>query len=76
MVDIYMMYNIKVGWVFDVCNILFFGGVGVIIILLFLYIIVGFFVIEVEFVQCSFFIFLKIFIFDVYKYVFLILMFI
>ncbi|MCI3987115.1 ABC transporter permease, partial [Bacillus vallismortis] len=41
MADILTMHNTKAGRVFEVCNILFLGGVGAITILQFLYIIAG-----------------------------------
>ncbi|WP_411801387.1 carbohydrate ABC transporter permease [Bacillus atrophaeus] len=55
---------------FDVCNILFLGGVGAITILPFLYIIAGSFATEAELAQRSFFIFPKTFTLDAYRYVF------
>ncbi|MCI4138531.1 carbohydrate ABC transporter permease [Bacillus vallismortis] len=70
MADIHTMHNTKVGRVFDVCNILFLGGVGAITILPFLYIIAGSFATEAELAQRSFFIFPKTFTLDAYKYVF------
>ncbi len=42
MAEIHTMHNTKAGRVFDVCNILFLGGVGAITILPFLYIIARF----------------------------------
>ncbi|ADM36782.1 carbohydrate ABC transporter permease [Bacillus spizizenii] len=70
MADIHTMHNTKAGRVFDVCNILFLGGVGAITILPFLYIIAGSFATEAELAQRSFFIFPKTFTLDAYKYVF------
>ncbi|MGG0904265.1 carbohydrate ABC transporter permease [Bacillus subtilis] len=70
MAEIHMMHNTKAGRVFDVCNILFLGGVGAITILPFLYIIAGSFATEAELAQRSFFIFPKTFTLDAYKYVF------
>ncbi|MBG9770155.1 carbohydrate ABC transporter permease [Bacillus vallismortis] len=70
MADIHTMHNTKAGRVFDVCNILFLGGVGTITILPFLYIIAGSFATEAELAQRSFFIFPKTFTLDAYKYVF------
>ncbi|MEC1549931.1 carbohydrate ABC transporter permease [Bacillus rugosus] len=70
MAEIHTMHNTKAGRVFDVCNILFLGGVGAITILPFLYIIAGSFATEAELAQRSFFIFPKTFTLDAYKYVF------
>lgn len=70
MADIHTMHNTKAGRVFDVCNILFLGGVGAITILPFLYIIAGSFATEAELAQRSFFIFPKTFTLDAYRYVF------
>ncbi|PRS04942.1 ABC transporter permease [Bacillus atrophaeus] len=70
MADIQSKHNTKAGRVFDVCNILFLGGVGAITILPFLYIIAGSFATEVELAQRSFFIFPKTFTLDAYRYVF------
>ncbi|WP_039076153.1 carbohydrate ABC transporter permease [Bacillus sp. MSP13] len=70
MADIHTMHNTKAGRVFDVCNILFLGGVGAITILPFLYIIAGSFATEAELARRSFFIFPKTFTLDAYKYVF------
>lgn len=70
MAEIHTMHNTKAGRVFDVCNILFLGGVGVITILPFLYIIAGSFATEAELAQRSFFIFPKTFTLEAYKYVF------
>ncbi|ASS70251.1 carbohydrate ABC transporter permease [Bacillus atrophaeus] len=70
MADIQSKHNTKVGRVFDVCNILFLGGVGAITILPFLYIIAGSFATEAELAQRSFFIFPKTFTLDAYRYVF------
>ncbi|MHA7767371.1 carbohydrate ABC transporter permease [Bacillus atrophaeus] len=70
MADIQSKHNTKAGRVFDVCNILFLGGVGAITILPFLYIIAGSFATEAELVQRSFFIFPKTFTLDAYRYVF------
>ncbi|MCY7794299.1 carbohydrate ABC transporter permease [Bacillus spizizenii] len=70
MADIHTMHNTKAGRVFDVCNILFLGGVGAITILPFLYIIAGSFATEAELAQRSFFLFPKTFTLDAYKYVF------
>ncbi|MGW8460498.1 carbohydrate ABC transporter permease [Bacillus atrophaeus] len=70
MADIQSKHNTKAGRVFDVCNILFLGGVGAITILPFLYIIAGSFATEAELAQRSFFIFPKIFTLDAYRYVF------
>ncbi|MCY7916430.1 carbohydrate ABC transporter permease [Bacillus vallismortis] len=70
MADIHTMHNTKAGRVFDVCNILFLGGVGAITILPFLYIIAGSFATEAELAQRSFFIFPSTFTLDAYKYVF------
>jgi putative aldouronate transport system permease protein len=64
------MHNTKAGRVFDVCNILFLGGVGAITILPFLYIIAGSFATEAELAQRSFFIFPETFTLDAYRYVF------
>ncbi|MCY8519220.1 carbohydrate ABC transporter permease [Bacillus atrophaeus] len=70
MADIQSKHNTKAGRVFDVCNILFLGGVGAITILPFLYIIAGSFATEAELAQRSFFIFPKTFTLDAYRYVF------
>ncbi|MER0468784.1 carbohydrate ABC transporter permease [Bacillus cabrialesii subsp. cabrialesii] len=70
MAEIHTMHNTKAGRVFDVCNILFLGGVGAITILPFLYIIAGSFATEAELAQRSFFIFPKTFTLEAYKYVF------
>ncbi|MEC1614875.1 carbohydrate ABC transporter permease [Bacillus mojavensis] len=70
MADIHTMHNTKAGRVFDVCNLLFLGGVGAITILPFLYIIAGSFATEAELAQRSFFIFPKTFTLDAYRYVF------
>ncbi|QQF62164.1 carbohydrate ABC transporter permease [Bacillus mojavensis] len=70
MADIHTMHNTKAGRIFDVCNILFLGGVGAITILPFLYIIAGSFATEAELAQRSFFIFPKTFTLDAYRYVF------
>ncbi|MCO4851697.1 carbohydrate ABC transporter permease [Bacillus vallismortis] len=70
MADIHTMHNTKAGRAFDVCNILFLGGVGAMTILPFLYIIAGSFATEAELAQRSFFIFPKTFTLDAYKYVF------
>lgn len=70
MADIHTMHNTKAGRVFDVCNILFLGGVGAITILPFLYIIAGSFATEAELAQRSFFIFPETFTLDAYRYVF------
>ncbi|MCE0739723.1 carbohydrate ABC transporter permease [Bacillus inaquosorum] len=70
MAEIHTMHNTKAGRVFDICNILFLGGVGAITILPFLYIIAGSFATESELAQRSFFIFPKTFTLDAYKYVF------
>ncbi|WP_368650236.1 carbohydrate ABC transporter permease [Bacillus inaquosorum] len=70
MAEIHTMHNTKAGRVFDICNILFLGGVGAITILPFLYIIAGSFATEAELAQRSFFIFPKTFTLDAYKYVF------
>lgn len=70
MADIQTMHNTKAGRVFDVCNILFLGGVGAITILPFLYIIAGSFATEAELAQRSFFIFPETFTLDAYRYVF------
>ncbi|MCM3355900.1 MULTISPECIES: carbohydrate ABC transporter permease [Bacillus] len=70
MADIHTMHNTKAGRVFDVCNILFLGGVGAITILPFLYILAGSFATEAELAQRSFFIFPKTFTLDAYRYVF------
>ncbi|MCY7758741.1 carbohydrate ABC transporter permease [Bacillus inaquosorum] len=70
MAEVHTMHNTKAGRVFDVCNILFLGGVGAITILPFLYIIAGSFATEAELAQRSFFIFPKTFTLDAYKYVF------
>ncbi|WP_445430090.1 carbohydrate ABC transporter permease [Bacillus atrophaeus] len=70
MADIQSKHNTKAGRVFDVCNILFLGGVGAITILPFLYIIAGSFATEAELAQQSFFIFPKTFTLDAYRYVF------
>ncbi|MDS9998492.1 carbohydrate ABC transporter permease [Bacillus atrophaeus] len=70
MADIQSKHNTKAGRVFDVCNILFLGGVGAITILPFLYIIAGSFATEAELAQRSFFIIPKAFTLDAYRYVF------
>ncbi|MCY8914599.1 carbohydrate ABC transporter permease [Bacillus atrophaeus] len=70
MADIQSKHNTKAGRMFDVCNILFLGGVGAITILPFLYIIAGSFATEAELAQRSFFIFPKTFTLDAYRYVF------
>ncbi|MCY7784123.1 MULTISPECIES: carbohydrate ABC transporter permease [unclassified Bacillus (in: firmicutes)] len=70
MAEIHTMHNTKAGRVFDVCNILFLGGVGAITILPFLYIIAGSFATEAELAQRSFFIIPETFTLDAYKYVF------
>ncbi|WP_038954163.1 carbohydrate ABC transporter permease [Bacillus halotolerans] len=70
MADIHTMHNTKAGRVFDVCNILFLGGVGAITILPFLYILAGSFATEADLAQRSFFIFPKTFTLDAYRYVF------
>ncbi|MCY8918366.1 carbohydrate ABC transporter permease [Bacillus atrophaeus] len=70
MADIQSKHNTKAGRVFDVCNILFLGGVGAITILPFFYIIAGSFATEAELAQRSFFIFPKTFTLDAYRYVF------
>ncbi|TDO08446.1 carbohydrate ABC transporter membrane protein 2 (CUT1 family) [Bacillus subtilis] len=70
MAEIHTMHNTKAGRVFDICNILFLGGVGAITILPFLYIIAGSFATESELAQRSFFIFPETFTLDAYKYVF------
>ncbi|MEC1679510.1 carbohydrate ABC transporter permease [Bacillus mojavensis] len=70
MADIHTMHNTRAGRVFDVCNILFLGGVGAITILPFLYIIAGSFATEAELAQRSFFIFPETFTLDAYRYVF------
>ncbi|UTL73427.1 carbohydrate ABC transporter permease [Bacillus halotolerans] len=70
MADIHTMHNTKAGRIFDVCNILFLGGVGAITILPFLYIIAGSFATEADLAQRSFFIFPKTFTLDAYRYVF------
>ncbi|AMA51417.1 carbohydrate ABC transporter permease [Bacillus inaquosorum] len=70
MAEVHTMHNTKAGRVFDICNILFLGGVGAITILPFLYIIAGSFATEAELAQRSFFIFPKTFTLDAYKYVF------
>lgn len=70
MAEVHTMHNTKAGRVFDVCNILFLGGVGAITILPFLYIIAGSFATEAELAQRSFFIFPKTFTLEAYKYVF------